>query len=90
VQDNLPIHQVLDDFGAAIHLHVPGSKTVLLQAFFEHAEGLGAVRTVDVRNSRIMILCSRDSLKACGEMLESIKHLIDWKYIECSDEFEIS
>lgn len=88
--NTLPVHQELDDFGAAIHLYVPSSKTVLLQAFFEHAEGLGAVRTVDVRNSRVMILCSKDSLKSCGEMLDSIKHLIDWHYIESNEEFEIS
>lgn len=74
-----PPYIPLDDFAGAIALEVPTSQVVLLQAYFELSEGLGAVRTENLSRSRIVILLSKDSYKPACELLESIQDKVQWR-----------
>lgn len=61
-------------------LEVPGSKVVLLQAFFELYEGPGAVRTVDIKNSLLCIITTPSMLEACLEVLRAIQPSVHWRF----------
>lgn len=70
----------LDEGSFALYLEVPGSKVVLLQAYFELYEGVGVVRTVDIRTSRVCIVTTKSLLQDCLTVLESIHEKTGWKF----------
>lgn len=72
----------LDDYAGVIMLRVPSSMVVYLQAFFELAEGLGAVRTYNVRENKVLILLTKDSYPDALKLLNSIKELVDWEFLD--------
>ena len=63
-----------------IYLDCPGSHVVLLQAFFDLYEGLGVVRTLDIKRSLVCILTTPSMLAECLEALESIKDKVHWRF----------
>ncbi|MEZ4753799.1 MAG: hypothetical protein R3A13_05740 [Bdellovibrionota bacterium] len=69
----------LDDQSVALFLEVPGPKVVVLQGFFELYEGLGLVRTIDIRRSLIAILTTTSMLKECLTALMNINEEVPWK-----------
>jgi hypothetical protein len=70
----------VDDETRVLALEVPGSKVVLLQAFFELYEGPGAVRTVDIKNSLLCIITTPSLLDACLEVLNAIQPVVHWRF----------
>ncbi len=72
----------LDDHAGVIMLRVPSKEVVWLQAFFELSEGLGAVRTYNVRENKVLILLSKDSYDDALALLSSIKELVDWEFLD--------
>ena len=66
----------IDQATYAFYLEVAGSKVVLLQAFFELYEGLGTVRTIDIRRSLICVLTTPTQLHQCREALEAHHHVV--------------
>ena len=75
----LPAPERLDDYGLALYLEVPGTQLVALQACFESYEGLGVVRTLDIRRSLVCILTTPGMLDDCLRLLESQKSEIAWQ-----------
>lgn len=73
---------ILDDHAGVIMLRVPSTKVVLLQAFFELSEGIGAVRTYNVRENKILILLAKDSYPDALALLNSIKDLVEWEFLD--------
>ena len=72
---------LLDDYAIAISLRLPSSKVVALQAYLELYEGVGFLRTRDVRNSLVTVLTTPTSFQACREMLEALRAEIGWELI---------
>jgi hypothetical protein len=70
--------QRLDDHTSVIYLNVPGRKVVQLQAYFESCEGLGIVRTLDIRTSKVCILTTPAMLSDCAALLDSILGEVAW------------
>jgi Domain of unknown function (DUF4911) len=73
----------LDSDTVILYLKVAGSQVVKFQAFFETYEGIGTVRTIDIRSSLISILTPKDQVADCQRLLSSIKKEIPW---ECAAE----
>lgn len=73
---------VLDDQTVVIYLLVPGSQVVLLQAFFEAYEGIGTVRTLDIRSSLVCVLTTPSMLEDCRALLNSIRDRVEWRPAE--------
>ena len=69
----------VDSETVAIYLEVPGSKIVLLQGYFELYEGVGIVRTVDVRRSLLCILTTPSMVDDCLAVLDAISEQIPWR-----------
>jgi len=76
----------LDDRTWVIYLQVPGPQVVLFQALFENYEGLGIVRTLDIRTSRVCLLTTGSMLPDCMTALENIRGLVPWRFLT-DDEF---
>ena len=70
----------LDDGSFALYLEVPGAKVVLLQAYFELYEGIGVVRTLDIRSSLVCIVVTADMLEDCMQALAAIHDRTQWKF----------
>jgi hypothetical protein len=68
-----------DEITPIIYLEIPPTKVVLFQAFFELYEGLGLVRTLDMRKNLICVITMDSQLAECCNALEAIKSQIDWK-----------
>jgi hypothetical protein len=77
----------LDSETCLIFLDVPGAKVVLFQGFFELYEGLGTVRTIDIRKSQIMVITTPSVLKECLMLLNTISDMISWRLIEKPADF---
>jgi hypothetical protein len=71
--------QPLDEHTFVLYLEVPGSKVVLLQGFFELYEGVGTVRTLDIRRSLLCILTTRTMLADCIKILHEISSHVPWR-----------
>lgn len=71
----------LDEHTWALYLQVDGAQVVLLQALFETYEGLGTVRTLDIRKSLVCILTTPPQLKDCCGALESMRGEIEWRVV---------
>ena len=68
-----------DDQTPIIYLEVPSHKVVLFQAYFELYEGLGLVRTLDMRKNLLCVITSESQLSDCCDALASIEAQIGWK-----------
>lgn len=79
---------VIDEGTRALYLEVPGEKVVILQALVESYEGLGLVRTLNIRKSLICILTTPSMLDACLEMLHALRPEIGWRFIDRPKEAE--
>lgn len=76
----LPEHIVLlDEETLAVHLEVPGAQVVLLQAYFETHEGLGTVRTIDMKSSHVCVLTTSSQFGDCQALLEAVRKTIHWR-----------
>jgi len=78
----------LDDHTYGIFLEVPGSKVVHLQAYFEIHEGVGTVRTMDIRRSLVCILTTTDMLDDCIAILTAIRKNVPWRDVSCPDDVD--
>lgn len=76
----------LDSITRAFFLDVPGPKVVLLQGYFETYEGVGTVRTLDIKNSLLAIVTTKDLQQECLNILESIKEEVNWRFVTDVDE----
>ena len=68
-----------DPLTAIIYLEVPSQNVVLFQAFFELYEGLGLVRTLDLKKDLLCVVTSDSQLDVCLEALIDLKDTIDWR-----------
>ncbi|MFM1846998.1 MAG: hypothetical protein RL417_472 [Pseudomonadota bacterium] len=78
----------IDTGTCAFYLVVPSDKVVLLQAFFELYEGLGIVRTLNLRKSLVCILTTPSMIDDCRRALEAIRSMIPWGPVARPDEAE--
>ena len=69
----------LDDQTYALYLQVPGPNVVLLQAVSETFEGLGTVRTIDIKRSIVCVLTTTSQLEECLRLLDSLAETIGWR-----------
>jgi hypothetical protein len=69
----------LDDCTYVIYLEVDGSKVVNLQAYLELYEGIGIVRTLDIRRSLVCVLTTPSMLEHCVAVLEHIRDQVPWQ-----------
>lgn len=69
----------LDDVTRVVYLEIPPSKVALFQAHFELYEGVGTVRTLDVRQSLVCVMTTQDMLTDCLSVLESLRESIPWR-----------
>lgn len=72
--------EALDSYTDIVYLEVPATKVVLLQAFFELYEGLGTVRTLDLKKSLLCILTTQ--LDDCLEALRNVQEAVEWRAAE--------
>jgi hypothetical protein len=75
----------IDPYTYIIYLEVPGSRVVLLQAQFELYEGLGTVRTLDIKNSLVCIIATPTTLDDCLKLLDALKEQIHWRFAPIPD-----
>ena len=75
------IPDYIDPVTCAIYLKVPASQVVLLQAYFETYDGLGTVRTLDLRKSLIAILSTPAMLPECLKVLDGVRAEIAWTQV---------
>lgn len=68
-----------DPLTAIIYLEVPSQNVVLFQAFFELYEGLGLVRTLDLKKNLLCVVTSESQLEACLQALVDLKETIKWE-----------
>jgi hypothetical protein len=78
----------IDPETCAFYLEVPSEKVVLLQAFFELYEGLGIVRTLNLRKSLVCILTTPSVVEDCRGALEAIRSMIPWSGVARPEEAE--
>ena len=74
-----PAPQKLDDHAYVLYLQVPSAQLVALQAYLESYEGVGLVRTLDIRRSLVCILTTPGMLTPCMELLEKLREEIGWQ-----------
>lgn len=69
----------LDEHCYCIYLEVPGSQVVNLQGTIEAYEGVGTVRTLDIKRSLVCILTTPSMLDDCIKILEACRGLVSWR-----------
>lgn len=81
----------LDEHCLAIYLEIPGSQIVVLQAYFDHYESVGIVRTLSVAKSLVCILTTPSMLKDCFAILNAIRDTVAWRFTDkpCEAEREL-
>lgn len=77
--EELPVQ--LDENCTAIFLSLPSSNIVLLQAHLEIYEGLGMLRTQNVKDSIVTVLTTPSALPECRMLLEALRPELQWKLI---------
>jgi Domain of unknown function (DUF4911) len=82
------IADFIDTGTCAFYLIVPSEKVVLLQAFFELYEGVGIVRTLNLRRSLVCILTTPSMLGDCRAALEAIRSMVPWSPVPRPEEAE--
>ncbi|MBN8550457.1 MAG: DUF4911 domain-containing protein [Deltaproteobacteria bacterium] len=71
----------IDEGTVALYLEVPGEKVVLLQALVESHEGVGIVRTLNIRKSLVCVLTTPTMFEACVDLLNGLQAEIGWRFI---------
>jgi hypothetical protein len=79
---------VIDAGTWAYYLSVPSEKVVLLQALFELYEGLGVVRTLNLRKSLVCVLTTPLVGEDCRRALEAMRALVPWQSVARPEEAE--
>ena len=74
-----PVPEKLDEHACALYLEVPRAQLVALQAYFETYEGVGLVRTLDMRRSLVCILTTPAMLDDCLRLLAYLQPEIGWQ-----------
>ncbi len=74
-----------DPLTPIVYIEVPSQKVVLFQAFFELYEGLGLVRTLDLKKNLLCVITSESQLTSCLEALNELKEQIQWKAARIPD-----
>lgn len=74
-----------DPITRIVYLEVPGSKVVLLQAYFELYESLGVVRTLSARDALVCIVTTASMLDECLTALNAIRDKIGWRFAVLPD-----
>lgn len=79
-----PLHSIAyrDPQTPVVYLEVPPAQVVLFQAYFELYEGLGLVRTLDMRKNLLCVITTVSLLDDCCRALEEIKLQIAWRPAE--------
>ncbi len=77
---------VYDQYSAVFYGKIPSAQTVLLQGYFEIAEGLGLVRTIDLREGLVCVISTPDLAPAVSEFLVALTELpqrarVDWALV---------
>ena len=67
-----------DPLTAIVYVEVPSQKVVLFQAYFELYEGLGLVRTLDLKKNLLCVITSKSQLDTCLEALTELQPQIGW------------
>jgi len=80
------VFDYIDDLTVAIYLLVDASQVVFLQGYFECHEGIGTVRTLNLRKSLVSVLTTPTMLDNCLLLLESIKDHVSWKMVSRPEE----
>lgn len=75
-----------DDHTVIIYLDVPGSNVVMLQGYFELYEGVGLVRTLDIKRSLVCIITTPSLKGECLKILDEIRDVVKWNFAQISDE----
>ncbi|MCB0352352.1 MAG: DUF4911 domain-containing protein [Bdellovibrionales bacterium] len=70
---------VPDQITAAVFLEAPAQSIVLLQAYIESHESLGAVRTLNRTQNLLCILSTRDMLGSLLDFLFSVRDTCPWR-----------
>ncbi|NLF24173.1 MAG: DUF4911 domain-containing protein [Deltaproteobacteria bacterium] len=83
-----PAWRELDSHTSVVFLHVPAAKLVVLQALFETYEGLGLVRTLDMRRGLISILAAPDMQQDCTALLKAVWEQTGWRNAAVPDALE--
>jgi hypothetical protein len=69
----------LDPETVALYLRISGEQIVIFQAIFETYEGIGTVRTIDVRRSLVSVITTNSQLPDCQQLLFGIQKDIPWR-----------
>ena len=77
-----PAFEQIDAETIVVPLEVPGASVVLLQTFFELYEGIGAVRTIDIKESIVYIITTPSMLPNCIKALEAMQAHVPWRYAQ--------
>lgn len=75
---------VYDQYSAVFYGKIPSAQTVLLQGYFEIAEGLGLVRTIDLREGLVCVISTPDLAEAVSGFLVSLTELPQRARVEWS------
>ena len=75
----------IDQETCAYYLQVPRDQIVLLQAYFELYEGLGLVRTLDVKASLVCVLTTPSLSGDCERALQAVRGQIPWQPVSETD-----
>ena len=68
-----------DPVTPVIYLNVPAGKVVLFQGFFELYEGLGLVRTLDMRKNLLCVITTVSQLEDCCNALNGFRAEVEWE-----------
>jgi len=69
----------LDCDTVAFYLRINSAQVVIFQAIVESYEGVATVRTVDIEQSLISMLTTRDQVADCQTLLSSLQPYIPWR-----------
>lgn len=64
-----------DEHSAIFYGRIPAAQTVLLQGYFEIAEGLGLVRTIDLREGLVCVITTPDLVPAVAQFIDELTRL---------------
>ena len=71
-----------DEFSSVFYGTIPSAQTVLLQGYFEIAEGLGLVRTIDLREGLVCVITTPDLAPSVAEFLNALSSLPERARVE--------
>ncbi len=83
---NRALIETVDSETCVIYLEVPGTRVVLFQGFFELYEGVGTVRTLDIRNSLVCVITTPTMLDDCLLILEAMATTVPWRMVAKPEE----